>query len=383
MLSDLPQELIEKILVALDVECLRSCSLVSSSLLAPSQRVIFRSLLIPNACFPKAQSLFAAAPHISGYVRDLHVELLPKVSPQNQNGVLSFILTSCHHLQFLCVGGRTLAEWDDMPLPLQSTVHDVLASANLHTLILVGICNVPSSFISHVLSSGIKRIGLCGINVQESKSRLPSHYETVRTEHLSLLVNLDGIKPIVDLILPDTCPPGYLDSIRGLTLPMYRNAEAQSLRLIVATVNTLRLPRLQCGAFETALNLPRLSVLQEIALRFFWSVDLLPHLDITLASFSTVIPNIEILRLTFHGALPDRENLAKDRAGPFPLFDGACAYRERLPCLARVHCHWRSRQPSPLPDFADFNEYIRGKFPGLSDTVLEVSGGGDLDDIFY
>ncbi|KAF7347191.1 hypothetical protein MVEN_01473900 [Mycena venus] len=385
MLSNLPQELIELILAALDVECLRSCSLVSSSLLAPSQRMIFRSLFLPNANFSKVQSLFAIAPHILGYVRDLHVELVPRVSSQNQNGVLLSILTSCHHLQFLSIasGGRTLAEWDDMPLPLQSAVHDLLPSAlKLHTLVLLGIRNVPSSFISRALSS-IKRLLLCGINAQDSKSHLPSRFETARTEHFSLLAPSDGMKPIVDLILPDTCPPRSLHSIRGLTLGMHRDVEVQSLRLIVATVNTLRLLRLQCADFQTPFSLPRLPVLQEIELRFFWSVGLSQHLDITLASFPTAIPNIELLRLGFHGALPDRENLAEERTSPFPLFDGACAYRKRLPRLARVHCHWRSEQPSPLPDFADFNEYIRGKFPGLSDRVLEVSGGGDPDDIFY
>ncbi|KAJ7360888.1 hypothetical protein DFH08DRAFT_800309 [Mycena albidolilacea] len=49
MFSHLPQELIELIFDDLDVENLRACALVSSSLVAPSQQLIFRSLVIQMA----------------------------------------------------------------------------------------------------------------------------------------------------------------------------------------------------------------------------------------------------------------------------------------------------------------------------------------------
>ncbi|KAF7347178.1 hypothetical protein MVEN_01472500 [Mycena venus] len=387
MLSTLPQELVEKILLALDVESLRACSLVSSVFLFPSQRLIFRSLIIYYADIPKAQSLFAAAPHLLGYVRDVRVGL--EISLSAQNGLLASILSSFHHLECLTIDGESV-EWDDMTLPLQSAVHGLLTSASLHTLNLANIYNVPSSFILLALSF-VARFGLYSVTVAEdSGSNLPDNFISLapRMEHLILRAPYaEAAKPIVDLILPDSRPSECLKKVKRLSLGAHRDIQAHSQRLIIASTSTLRHLQLRCGVFQTALDLPHLPVLQIIELRLYlgYGVGLPPNLYTAIAALPTTTPAIEVLRLTFHGVPPDREDLARDRAGPFPLFDDTCAYRERLPFLQRVHCHWWSDLPtdSDYEDYADFSPYMHEKFPGLwGSGVLEISAGGDKDDRF-
>jgi hypothetical protein len=123
MLSDLPQELLKLIFTTLDQENLRACTLVSLPLVAPSQRSIFRSLAIwiPDGDLPKAQALFSSVPHITGYVRELKVQLEDKEALSSQNGVLASILPSFPHLECLSIKGRFRPiQWNDMTLPLQS-----------------------------------------------------------------------------------------------------------------------------------------------------------------------------------------------------------------------------------------------------------------------
>jgi len=363
----------------LDVECLRACSLVSSPLLVPSQRLIFRSLSLDYDDIPKAQSLFAVAPHILEYVHDVRVVLQHSLSAQH--GVLAAILTSFPHLECLTISGGTI-EWNDMAFPLRSAIRDLLVSTDLHSLNLAGILDVPSSFIVLALSS-LRRLGLYGIIVEASDSPHPSRPMTLRTEQLILRAAYsDDLKPMVDLILHDSLTPGYLN-IRRLTLGMNRDIQTQSLRLITGTARTLRHLQLRCGVFQTSLDLPRLPVLQVIELKIYlgYSAGLPANLYTAVATLPTAVPALEVLRFAFYGALPDREDLLKDRSGPFPLFDDACAYRERLPCLRWVHCHaWSDRDCSPQ-DCADFTGYIEGNFPGLWGTgILEISAGGDQDE---
>ncbi|KAF7347190.1 hypothetical protein MVEN_01473800 [Mycena venus] len=382
----LPQELIELVLAALDVESLHACSLVSLVFLAPSQALIFRSLVIHYADIPKAQSLFATAPHLLRYVRDLEIEL--QVTLSEQNPVLASILSSFHHLECLTISGGGV-EWDyEVTLPLQSAVHDLLASPDLHTLNLSDIRNMSCSFIFLALSS-VKRFALHSISVQEQDGE-PHRPASLRIEQFILRAPPSNeLEHIVDLILPDSRrrPPGYLDNLSLLSLGMHQRIGVRnpSLRLLVATARTLRHLQLRCGVFQMALDLPLFSVLKVIELRFYLGrgAGFPTNLRTAVAAFLTTTPTLEVLRLTIHGVGFDREHAGNDHSGPFPLFDDACAYRERLLYLWRVHCHWWSTKLCSVQDRADFSVYIHGKFPGLWGTgILQISAGRDQDDRF-
>ncbi|KAJ7360858.1 hypothetical protein DFH08DRAFT_842394 [Mycena albidolilacea] len=250
MLSGLPQELLELILAYLDVKSLHACALVSSALIAPSQRSIFRSLAIriPDGDIPKAQALFSSAPHVMGYVHELKVELEDEEALSSQNGLLASILPSFQRLESLSIKGRSgPIQWNDMTLPLQSAIEELMTSSgNIRSLDLEEILDIPPSFIVLVLSS-LRRLGLRSITVQPSESRISNRPTTLRTERITLQAPHSGLEPIVDLILQDIPTPGYLDSIKSLALGMRQDIKAQSLRLIGATAGSLQQLELRCG----------------------------------------------------------------------------------------------------------------------------------------
>jgi hypothetical protein len=119
MLSHLPQELIELLFDDLDVENLRACALVSSSLVVRSQRLIFRSLVIriphPDFSVSVAEALFAVASHIPRYVRDLtvHLDPLEAESFAPQSNLLASILPSFHHLECLSSMVHSYSDFSD------------------------------------------------------------------------------------------------------------------------------------------------------------------------------------------------------------------------------------------------------------------------------
>ncbi|KAJ6457268.1 hypothetical protein C8R45DRAFT_1081919 [Mycena sanguinolenta] len=372
MLFDLPQELIEFILADLDTDSLRACALVSCPLLSPSQRLIFRSLVVPYADIPKAQSLFAASSHILDYVHKLEIELEPSLT--SQNGAIASLLPLFPNLECLTIMGKTI-QWMDMTLPLHSALHALLDSAAVYSLNLAGIFDVPPSFVILALSS-FRRLGLYSISLDASEYDVLERPALLRTEQLTIRAPYeDSMKRIADLVLQDKPTPGYLNSIKQLTVGMHRAVKPESLRLIGATANTLRRLHLRCGVFRTHIDLPHLPVLEMIELKLFvgFGVGLPQNLYTTITAFPDTVPAIETLRLTLYGALPGREDLVNDPAGCFPLFDDACGYRDRLPCLRRVHCHgWWDPASDKAHDMAEFSAFVESKFPGLWGTGILI-----------
>ncbi|KAK7063558.1 hypothetical protein R3P38DRAFT_2674669, partial [Favolaschia claudopus] len=381
MLSQLPPELAEIILSHLDSDWLRATALASSSLLAPSQRWLFRSLVIPYANILKANSLFTVSRHLLGYVHELQVELEASLTAQNH--VLAALLPSLHNLTCLSVKGRT-AEWNDLTPPLQAAFYDLLSSGRLHSLNLVAVVEIPLSFLILALSS-VKKLGIYSVTVEATDSELPSATSALQTEDLTVrAVQQSEIQPLLTFIMQSINVGGVtVECFRRLALGMNRTIKSQSLLLIVATSRSLRYLQLRCGVFQTSLPLPLLPILQELELKFYlgYNVGLPQNLYTAIAALPTTAPSIEVLRLTFHGSLPELEDLVHDRSGPMTLFDGTCAYRECLPRLRKVHCHgWKEVETSSR-EWTDFRAYIQEKFPGIWDTgMLEVTVGGNEAD---
>jgi hypothetical protein len=180
-------------------------------------------------------------------VRELKIELEGEEALSSQNGVLASILPSFPHIECLGIKGRLglSVEWNDMTLPLQSAIEDLMTSTNLRSLDLEEVLDMPSSFIVLALSS-LRRLGLHSITVKPSESHVP-YPPALRTEEITLRTHYINVKSIVDLILPDIPRPGYLDKIRRLVLGMYDEIHPESLRLIAATASTLRHLELRCG----------------------------------------------------------------------------------------------------------------------------------------
>jgi hypothetical protein len=180
-------------------------------------------------------------------VRELKIELEGREALSSRNSVLASILPSFPHLECLGIKGRLglSVEWNDMILPLQSAIEDLMTSTNLRSLDLEEIFDIPSSFIILALSS-LRRLGLHSIAVEPSESHVP-YPPALRTEEITLRTQYINVKSIVDSILPDIPRPGYLDKIRWLVLGMHQDIHAESIRFIASKANTLRHLELQCG----------------------------------------------------------------------------------------------------------------------------------------
>jgi hypothetical protein len=177
-------------------------------------------------------------------VRELKVQLEDEEALSSQNSVLASILPSFPHLECLSIKGRPIPR-NDMTLPLQSAIEELMTSSNLRSLDLEEIFDIPSSFIVLALSS-LRRLGLHNITVKPSESHVP-YPPALRTEEITLRTQFPNVKSIVDLILPDIPRPGYLDKIRRLVLGMHTEIHPESPRLIAATASTLRHLELRCG----------------------------------------------------------------------------------------------------------------------------------------
>ncbi|KAF7360200.1 hypothetical protein MVEN_00748700 [Mycena venus] len=372
MLLKLPQELIDLILVHLPKKSLRACALVASSLLVPSQRLIFRSLALNNKHIPKAHSLLSTTSHIPAYVRTLQVALHASLHSAHDD-VFASILALLPNLKAFFLSGCDV-EWNQMSLSLQTALHNLLASTEIDSLKLTNMRNVPTSFIASALAF-VRRLHLFKIHVLESSEELhtPSHSFTPRAQHLILRpTNSASLQSMVNSML-QCGTRGLLKKVQRLTV----QSRIQMPRMISATSSSLRYLRILCGADFALDELPSLPVLKVLELTM--TLDHLTCLPLTIygavAAFPATIPAIEVVHLRFWTTLvPNPEDMQwkRDPRGPLPVFDDA-AYQEKLPCLRRVYCHlWWS--PGSQDPQAEFRAYIDEKFPALRDTgVLAIS----------
>ncbi|KAF8192721.1 hypothetical protein K438DRAFT_1829533 [Mycena galopus ATCC 62051] len=195
---ELPQELIDKIIqyvsISSDVHrhhlfcsgtsCsgisranLKACALVCSTFLAPSQRCLFGSLNLRGQT--DAVTGLAQRPHLSSYVRDLHIDLGPKT-----DSVLGTILPLFTGVCRLVLALRrqprstTLfgSPWTVGPFS-DSLRIALLPLFHLPTLCCLGLLNcrdVPASFIRTAFLS-CKEVALQNIHIYEDSS--PQHPE--------------------------------------------------------------------------------------------------------------------------------------------------------------------------------------------------------------
>ncbi|KAJ7039309.1 hypothetical protein C8F04DRAFT_1086398 [Mycena alexandri] len=392
----MPLELVEEILTGADIESLRTCSLLSSSTMELSQRLLFRSVVMPYENISRAQSLFEGSPHIAGYIRDLDVRLSGDNSTQwaADHATLGSILTTgklCNLQSLTLRGEYEDCQWAELPLLLQTGLHGLLASTYLHTLNLTRIHDVPLSLIILALSS-VRRLGLYRLTIDAAYHSLDNYlqlYQLIpRTEQLTRReAHHSEARPfLADLIVVQKGGPAYLENVRRLAVGLYSGILLDSLRLIGATANTLRYLELGCGDLPQPIDLPYLPSLQIIELKVYLGnpVHLPENLHVAIAAFPTTIPAIELIRLTFHRSMyPEGRATWADGTGPLPVLNRS--YGERLPRLRTVHCHMWSegRFDEPYPDFAVY--IIHEKLPGLAGTgVLKISAGGDeYDDLFF
>ncbi|KAJ7761177.1 hypothetical protein DFH07DRAFT_1059861 [Mycena maculata] len=370
----LPQELLDKIIGHLDRPSLRACSLVSSPFRIPTQRLVFQSLVIPYIDSPKAESLLTESAHISGYVRDLQIELVPFLSFHNQS--IASILSILYRVERMSIQGRDTS-WDDMPYRLQTAIQNFVGLPSLHSLNLSHIQYIPSSFIFRALSS-LRNFNMYNIGMDPSENSsvalvLHSSSFIPRTEQIIMSSTFPhDIPRILDFILhPRT--PGYLDNIRRLVVGFSPQTHVQSKRLIVGTSGTLRYLQIRCGVFRVPVDLPHLPALRTLELKIHLgeSEHFPTSLGETIATFPAAIPSIEVVNLVFYRT--DWRRWRDDEGGPFPVFD---VYLEKLPKLCRVVCHLSLAYPESSA--TGFFACIRRRFPALQEAkILALSRGSD------
>lgn len=247
---DLPQELLDKIVSNVDVVSLKACALTATALVAPSQRILLRSLTIgvsdgtPSSSLQHARHpvvparrLIEDSPHIASYITRLNVELLTVIAHSDALRILEEIfaaLTNLRHCTLTAepdevVGVHTFKWADIMP----AAFLDFLLRWHLQELCLQRITEIPGSVFLYILGA-IPSLSLLEVPTEVLEDSVDSRL----SEQLALraLFLGSGCLTVADLL----CRPGfkcYTAGLRHLSCP---NVSAPLLSRVAQTLTSLR-----------------------------------------------------------------------------------------------------------------------------------------------
>lgn len=148
----IPQEIMDQIIVEAqdDKSTLKSCSLASSLLIAPSRKRLFGRVVFSGedkARYEDFYHLTLTNPRLPTYVRSLRVDGLVYIRPERT--ILPTILKSFVNLRSLAlIAGDYTATWASLGLQLQAALLDLIRSTPL-THIDIDIVSWPLSSFLH------------------------------------------------------------------------------------------------------------------------------------------------------------------------------------------------------------------------------------------
>ncbi|KAJ7463647.1 hypothetical protein FB451DRAFT_458062 [Mycena latifolia] len=152
----IPQELIDAIVSEVDdKDCLKACSVVSSSFRGASQRILLSSLTLNGHLDSTVCTLLAESPHIVAYIKYLKIKLPPS-HHHNPSEIqsLQLVLAKLTAVQECIVTGvYPDARWADLNPKLSSALLDFITRQSLRSLRLSIIKDIPRTVFHHLIVS--------------------------------------------------------------------------------------------------------------------------------------------------------------------------------------------------------------------------------------
>ncbi|KAJ7142414.1 hypothetical protein C8R44DRAFT_974178 [Mycena epipterygia] len=283
----IPHELIAAIIdeLHLDRASLKACSLAAIAFCSPSQRYLFSSMWLhrenwqfytagqqalhrgtatPSGTMRRVSALLTDSPHLASYVRDLTIDLPDSA---DEDIPLERVLKAVTNVERFVISGLN-ARWDELSLPLTSTILDVLARPALERLHLLNMRNVPAPVIFRALSSmrvlSIHNTSFDEDDSEEESPEITRNPTPLPLEHLMLST---GLTYTYALILAPHAPK--LTNVKQLFLRVDMNARSLAERLLSAIAGTLEHLEVDCGELSTPIYLPHLPHLRSLTLRIF------------------------------------------------------------------------------------------------------------------
>ncbi|KAJ7633290.1 hypothetical protein FB45DRAFT_1003378 [Roridomyces roridus] len=352
-------------------ECQILC-LVAKRFVVPSQRRIFRTILLPNdrAC-ERLYSLLSGSRHIAEYARHLTIDL---ASVKNSEAIVVLdMLRGLKHFILTPTFPDHLS-WSTMKIPIRSAISRVIQLSGIRELHLCSIEGFPSALlrysvhqVRHLVIYGqltldntdqmswMKPEPLTDVGPLQrleigdpTRDSLPIYNFLRRADVRPAIMNVASIRLMVDLRAWDLLGDAQL----------FRNLTQLWLTWIFlgrhrdwVTLHPLDLP-----------SLPSLRKFYLAVITDLWEDALvLMGESITLAEQT---PALEELGLVLEPSLTTSE-----RSGPFPFF-GDSSYAEKLPTLRRIKCHMTGDESSNAM-LDEFTEQMRTRFPApFADGIL-------------
>jgi hypothetical protein len=220
----LPQELIDAIVLEFhdDSSRLIACSETARIFRVPCQRRIFRELVVHSEesgyshTYRQACNLLTSSPHLEAYVH-LLTTAWPTESKEMQ--LFESILHALHSVQRFTISNTgSRATWKTISPSLSSAISEILSLDSLDRLHLIGIGDVPFSFIYHAACS--VRVLSLDISVDRNIAAVPTQPSPSQPQldHLILLHSRSTFHLIHFMVILSR--EGYLRNTRRLFLPL-------------------------------------------------------------------------------------------------------------------------------------------------------------------
>ncbi|KAJ7254718.1 hypothetical protein C8J57DRAFT_610382 [Mycena rebaudengoi] len=345
-MPSLAQELIEAIIDQADDETtLKSFSITAHRFVVPSQRLIFRSVIIGPApgLYGALQTRLIASPHLALYIHELQVNLVG-----SHGAAVAYILRSIPNLRRL--------DFRSSDLSWNATTHDVhgvidalvtlIAQPSLCYLAIIDAWQIPPSFILYAVSSVsfflILRFDL-GVD-KASPIAIPEFPHDFRASLTHLVAEKEypsGGPRLVDVLLRR---PAALASLEFMGLEILK---PQPLLLAVSpTLQYLRIADDSGSDLpdDSPQNLPALSPhlrKLELTVVLFDGIAMPAHLASVFAKIAEDLPSMEVIVLHCHIAQHAPPQHTLPPSVPFLPSELHFPRLREVQCVLRDHHKWK------------------------------------------
>ncbi|KAJ7509473.1 hypothetical protein B0H11DRAFT_1959755 [Mycena galericulata] len=380
-MPNIPQELIDIILHQVeDVESLKACSLVSSALLPPSQRILLHSLTLTAGWGEKSN--FSAVPHVAAYITRLTIRLPSNASDvQNLRQALGKLTT----VRRCIVEIDPILPWSDHPPELTSVLLDFFACQHLRELHLHGGDKIPrNTFLQFLLAAPGVFFLYCSVDPKLRDPLVPPPLCLSGLQRLSLGQNTDSIGAF--LTRPQLQP--LTAALRVLSI---RDNYKANARLIFNCTRTLEHICFNGTGFEWDQTvLPHLPALRSVAFVHTFDDHASPWFLETITALLTPDSTPRLAEITIRYSRTYSQPLRYIvNAGLMGILNRGLTLHSAAPRI-----RWRlDFRDDAARRFADFTEIVRRGMPEMHsrgrvvfepyEAYVQPEGAGDVFSRLY
>ncbi|KAK7024989.1 hypothetical protein R3P38DRAFT_2952138 [Favolaschia claudopus] len=369
MTSSLPPELLDAIVQEIrDVETLKECSLVSSTMRYFCQRLLLRYMTVDANNYCSACELLTHSPHVAEYVTFLTIGALHDVMDSAKAESFRQVLSKLQNVRVCMLDGRwypsvvsNYAHLSWIPQP----IFDFLTRLPLRELRLTHIILTPALFWS--LFRAVSTISLRAVSLDEEADHEIAIPPPARSTDVTSL-SLGGMRVGEFLARPQniSCVAG----LRHLSIDGFANERMWVRALIEASCNTLEHIQFDCPDYfgtapPTLPHLPRLRVIQVSfpgAIVATAKISLISATIRTLSAFAApqISPVLAQLKIKLWAHREDA--MDADLYDPLmKTLDQAFVSHTMAPCI-----HWNlAKREGDQIDLRFFADKVRRKMPLL------------------